>query len=339
MEKKIEEYKRENAGMFSWEIRDKLLKDGVCDRNTVPSGTGSPGAVRGGHTAAGGPQDSGEGVIKKATGAPSMLPRAGAGWGLAEPGLEGGSRVLEGFFGCPRPGDKPTGGGGPAAVPGGNGRGRAAGGPPAAAGLGSSGLGAARCQLSAPPEVSSISRILRSKFGKGEEEEAELERKEAEEGDKKAKHSIDGILSERGTPGGACGARSGPRRGTRAVPSRPRSAGGGRAPEGTGGSGGEPGAGPAGGGGGRAASPSPAPGCSCSGAAAAGRARSLAPRPGCAGKAADGSGRGLGGAGGGQGAARGGGAHPGGARRWGRAGRQGWGCPAQAQALEKARQK
>lgn len=238
MEKKIEEYKRENAGMFSWEIRDKLLKDGVCDRNTVPSGTGSPGAVRGGHTAAGGPQDNGEGVIKKATGAPSMLPRAGAGWGLAEPGLEGGSRVLEGFFGCPRPGDKPTGGGGPAAVPGGNGRGRAAGGPPAAAGLGSSGLGAARCQLSAPPEVSSISRILRSKFGKGEEEEAELERKEAEEGDKKAKHSIDGILSERGTPGGACGARSGPRRGTRAVPSRPRSAGGGRAPEGTGGSGG-----------------------------------------------------------------------------------------------------
>ncbi|NWV26300.1 PAX3 protein, partial [Origma solitaria] len=45
--------------------------------------------------------------------------------------------------------------------------------------------------------VSSISRILRSKFGKGEEEEAELERKEVEEGDKKAKHSIDGILSER----------------------------------------------------------------------------------------------------------------------------------------------
>lgn len=55
-----------------------------------------------------------------------------------------------------------------------------------------------RSQIRPPPEVSSISRILRSKFGKGEEEEAELERKEAEEGDKKAKHSIDGILSERG---------------------------------------------------------------------------------------------------------------------------------------------
>lgn len=52
--------------------------------------------------------------------------------------------------------------------------------------------------LHSSPEVSSISRILRSKFGKGEEEEAELERKELEEGDKKAKHSIDGILSERG---------------------------------------------------------------------------------------------------------------------------------------------
>ncbi|XP_056325474.1 paired box protein Pax-3a [Danio aesculapii] len=37
VEKKIEEYKRENPGMFSWEIRDKLLKDGICDRNNVPS--------------------------------------------------------------------------------------------------------------------------------------------------------------------------------------------------------------------------------------------------------------------------------------------------------------
>lgn len=53
------------------------------------------------------------------------------------------------------------------------------------------------CALLFSP-VSSISRILRSKFGKGEEEEADLERKEAEESEKKAKHSIDGILSERG---------------------------------------------------------------------------------------------------------------------------------------------
>ncbi|XP_033894079.1 paired box protein Pax-3-like isoform X1 [Acipenser ruthenus] len=37
VEKRIEEYKKANPGMFSWEIRDKLLKDGICDRNTVPS--------------------------------------------------------------------------------------------------------------------------------------------------------------------------------------------------------------------------------------------------------------------------------------------------------------
>ncbi|XP_031415939.1 paired box protein Pax-3a isoform X2 [Clupea harengus] len=37
IDKKIEEYKRENPGIFSWEIRDKLLKDGICDRNNVPS--------------------------------------------------------------------------------------------------------------------------------------------------------------------------------------------------------------------------------------------------------------------------------------------------------------
>ncbi|XP_062261348.1 paired box protein Pax-3-like isoform X7 [Platichthys flesus] len=37
VDKKIEEYKSENPGMFSWEIRDKLLKEGICDRNNVPS--------------------------------------------------------------------------------------------------------------------------------------------------------------------------------------------------------------------------------------------------------------------------------------------------------------
>ncbi|KAL7990850.1 hypothetical protein Chor_014280, partial [Crotalus horridus] len=111
VEKKIEEYKRENAGMFSWEIRDKLLKDGVCDRNTVPSGK-SPGKA-----------------------------------------------ISDGILHPTRPFPAPT----------------------------------------ESLTLSSISRILRSKFGKGEEEEeeGELERKEAEESEKKAKHSIDGILSER----------------------------------------------------------------------------------------------------------------------------------------------
>ncbi|XP_045163865.2 paired box protein Pax-3-B-like isoform X2 [Mercenaria mercenaria] len=37
VERKIETYKRDNPGIFSWEIRDRLLKDGLCDRSTVPS--------------------------------------------------------------------------------------------------------------------------------------------------------------------------------------------------------------------------------------------------------------------------------------------------------------
>ncbi|XP_056278287.1 paired box protein Pax-7-like [Pseudoliparis swirei] len=41
VEKRIEEYKRDSPGMFSWEIRDKLLKDGVCDRSAAPSGEAS----------------------------------------------------------------------------------------------------------------------------------------------------------------------------------------------------------------------------------------------------------------------------------------------------------
>jgi len=30
-------FKRENATMFAWEIRDRLLADGVCDQENVPS--------------------------------------------------------------------------------------------------------------------------------------------------------------------------------------------------------------------------------------------------------------------------------------------------------------
>ncbi|KAH9499349.1 Paired box protein Pax-3 [Bulinus truncatus] len=52
VEEKIEEYKRDNPGVFSWEIRDKLLKvgtrnDGICDRSSVPSVSSISRVLRG----------------------------------------------------------------------------------------------------------------------------------------------------------------------------------------------------------------------------------------------------------------------------------------------------
>lgn len=37
IENRIEEYKRQTPGMFSWEIREKLIQEGICDRTTAPS--------------------------------------------------------------------------------------------------------------------------------------------------------------------------------------------------------------------------------------------------------------------------------------------------------------
>lgn len=37
VENRIEDYKRENSGIFSWEIRDRLIKEGICDRTSAPS--------------------------------------------------------------------------------------------------------------------------------------------------------------------------------------------------------------------------------------------------------------------------------------------------------------
>ena len=33
----ISSYKKQNPTMFAWEIRERLLADGVCDQESVPS--------------------------------------------------------------------------------------------------------------------------------------------------------------------------------------------------------------------------------------------------------------------------------------------------------------
>lgn len=37
IEARVEEYKRKNPSIFSYEVRDRLIEDGLCDRTTVPS--------------------------------------------------------------------------------------------------------------------------------------------------------------------------------------------------------------------------------------------------------------------------------------------------------------
>ncbi|RWS26403.1 protein gooseberry-like protein [Leptotrombidium deliense] len=48
VEKRIEDYRRENPGIFSWEIRDRLIKEGLCDRTTAPSVSAISRLLRGG---------------------------------------------------------------------------------------------------------------------------------------------------------------------------------------------------------------------------------------------------------------------------------------------------
>ncbi|CAG0899908.1 unnamed protein product [Darwinula stevensoni] len=47
VEKRIEDYKKENPGIFSWEIRDRLVKEGLCDRNSAPSVSAISRVLRG----------------------------------------------------------------------------------------------------------------------------------------------------------------------------------------------------------------------------------------------------------------------------------------------------
>ncbi|UYV81917.1 PAX3 [Cordylochernes scorpioides] len=37
VERRIEELRQESPGAYSWEIRDRLVKEGLCDKNNAPS--------------------------------------------------------------------------------------------------------------------------------------------------------------------------------------------------------------------------------------------------------------------------------------------------------------
>ncbi|XP_069194292.1 protein gooseberry-neuro-like, partial [Procambarus clarkii] len=48
VEKRIDDYKKENPGVFSWEIRDRLVKEGVVDKASAPSVSSISRILRGG---------------------------------------------------------------------------------------------------------------------------------------------------------------------------------------------------------------------------------------------------------------------------------------------------
>ncbi|GFG38426.1 hypothetical protein Cfor_02467, partial [Coptotermes formosanus] len=48
VEQRIEDYKKANPGIFSWEIRDRLIKEGLCDGTNAPSVSSISRLLRGG---------------------------------------------------------------------------------------------------------------------------------------------------------------------------------------------------------------------------------------------------------------------------------------------------
>uniref|UniRef100_A0A182IQH2 Protein gooseberry n=1 Tax=Anopheles atroparvus TaxID=41427 RepID=A0A182IQH2_ANOAO len=48
IEARIEELRKANPGIFSWEIRDRLIKDGLCDKTSAPSVSSISRLLRGG---------------------------------------------------------------------------------------------------------------------------------------------------------------------------------------------------------------------------------------------------------------------------------------------------
>lgn len=93
VEKRIENYKRDNPGIFSWEIRDRLLKDDICDRSTVPSVSSISRVLRSRFQFKGSDGDSSDG--KESDG--------------GERSERGGKHSIDGILGDCKPEDKSDG--------------------------------------------------------------------------------------------------------------------------------------------------------------------------------------------------------------------------------------
>ncbi|OQR80310.1 protein gooseberry-neuro-like [Tropilaelaps mercedesae] len=66
VEIKIEEYKTENPTIYSWEIRDRLIKDGICDKNSAPSISSISRILRGSRASTPGTTEAGSDSEKAA---------------------------------------------------------------------------------------------------------------------------------------------------------------------------------------------------------------------------------------------------------------------------------
>jgi len=67
VEKRIEDYRTDNPGIFSWEIRDRLIKEGLVDRTTAPSVSAISRLLRGN----GGPTGQTNGMMHHLHGSPT----------------------------------------------------------------------------------------------------------------------------------------------------------------------------------------------------------------------------------------------------------------------------
>ncbi|XP_071828877.1 paired box protein Pax-5-like isoform X1 [Apostichopus japonicus] len=92
---KIAEYKRQNPTMFAWEIRDRLLAEGVCDKDNVPSVSSINRIVRN-KLGDKRPEDHEHGLVTSGSPPSTLIPINGEG------DRTGSSYSISGILGIPK---------------------------------------------------------------------------------------------------------------------------------------------------------------------------------------------------------------------------------------------